>query len=107
MTEETGETTEGQHETERAKMKDVSHTNPSTGETFGTVYRRGPAVADGGSPDARGTDADPSTEADETEDRESMRDVDHTPRDGEGVSEVWERGGEDSPDVSDGEQRDE
>jgi hypothetical protein len=98
MTEETRETTEGQHETERAvdgqTMKQVSHTNPNTGETFGTVYRRGPAVADGGSTDARGGGADPATEADEADERDPMREVDHTPRDGDGANEVWERGEE-------------
>jgi hypothetical protein len=91
----------------RQTMAEVSHTNPSTGETFGTVYRRGPAVTDGGAADARGTDADPSAETDETGDRESMREVDHTPRGGEGANEVWERGGEENPDVSDGDQGDE
>jgi hypothetical protein len=106
MTDETGETgaTEGQHGSERQttdgrqSMAEVSHTNPNTGETFGTVYRRGPAVADGGSADARGTDADPAAETDETEEREPMREVDHTPRDGDGANEVGERGEEDVPD---------
>jgi hypothetical protein len=112
MTEETREQTgetEGQHterrtmtadrqETGRQTMAEISHTNPNTGETFGTVYRRGPAVADG-SGDARGTDADPASE---DEDTDRMRDVDHTPRDGDGANEVWERGDEERPDVSDG-----
>jgi hypothetical protein len=83
----------------RQTMAEVSHTNPNTGETFGTVYRRGPAVADGGSTDARGTDADPASE---DEERDPMREVDHTPRDGDGANEVWERGDEERPDVSDG-----
>jgi hypothetical protein len=109
MTEETRETTEGQHserttmtdarrEAGRQTMADVSHTNPTTGETFGTVYRRGPAVTDGGAADARGTDADPASEDEETDEREPMREVDHTPRDGDGANEVWERGEEDVPD---------
>ena len=61
-------------------MADVSHTHPHTGETFGTVYRRGPAMADGGRDDASDADA------------ETMRDVDHTPPHGEGANEVWARG---------------
>ncbi|MFC5367957.1 hypothetical protein [Salinirubrum litoreum] len=94
--------TDDRQEAGRQTMKNVSHTNPNTGETFGTVYRRGPAVADGGSTDARGTDADPAAETDETDDREPMREVDHTPRDGDGANEVWERGEEDVPeDVGD------
>lgn len=33
------------------RMRNVSHTNPYTGETFTTVYERGPAVTDGGRSD--------------------------------------------------------
>jgi hypothetical protein len=62
------------------EMKDVQHTHPYTGETFGQVYRRGPAVADGG--DRRETDSE----------AEEMADVDHTPREGEGADDVWTRG---------------
>jgi hypothetical protein len=90
--------TDARREAGRQTMADVSHTNPTTGETFGTVYRRGPAVTDGGAADARGTDADPASEDDETDEREPMRKVDHTPRDGDGANEVWERGEEDVPD---------
>jgi hypothetical protein len=62
-------------------MKEISHTNPETGETFGyDVYRRGPAVADGGET------------RDESTTEEPMRDVDHTPRDGDGANDVWKRG---------------
>jgi hypothetical protein len=69
-------------------MQSVSHTHPYTGETFGTVYRRGPAVADGGeSPSRRDT-----TPADE------MKDVDHTPPHGDGANDVWERGSEHTDD---------
>ena len=88
MTEETRETTE--RESAQETMADVNHTNPSTGETFGTVYRRGPAVADGGSTDA----GEAGGEDDGTDEREPMREVDHTPRDGDGANEVWERGEE-------------
>ena len=71
-----------------ATVADVSHTHPHTDETFGAVYRRGPAVADGG--------RDGPTEETETE---SMRDVDHTPPHGEGANEVWARGRETDPDA--------
>jgi hypothetical protein len=69
---------ENERETEQT-MASVSHTHPHTRETFGGVYRRGPAVADGGEAEARA---------------EAMDAVDHTPREGDGVEEVWTRGGE-------------
>ncbi|ELZ77843.1 hypothetical protein C454_15165 [Haloferax gibbonsii ATCC 33959] len=72
------------------RMRDISHTNPYTGETFTTVYERGPAVTDGGQSDATTAAAD--TDATETE---TMGDVDHTPRNGEGANQVWERGHDD------------
>jgi hypothetical protein len=78
-------------ESKRQPMKDVSHTNPYTGETFSTVYQRGPAVADGGETDARAETADGEPE--------EMKDVDHTPPHGESANDVWERGGEETPDV--------
>ncbi|SEO81762.1 hypothetical protein SAMN04487948_105307 [Halogranum amylolyticum] len=74
---------------DRQPMKAVSHTNPETGETFGYVYRRGPAVADGGRSD--------DTAAKSTK----MKDIDHTPPHGESANEVWTRGvsaGEDDVD---------
>ena len=71
-------------ETDRQPMREVSHTNPYTGETFSTVYQRGPAVADGG---------ETRTETDERP--EEMKDVDHTPPHGDSANDVWERGGED------------
>jgi hypothetical protein len=80
-------------ENQRPPMAEVSHTHPETNQTFGTVYRRGPAVADGGEPDARTEADEQSTEsADEDDERAPMREVDHTPREGEGANEVWERG---------------
>jgi hypothetical protein len=72
--------------TDRDSMRDASHTHPYTGETFGHVYKRGPAVADGGetrAPDAEETGA---------ESEEPMAEVDHEAPDGEGASEVWKRG---------------
>jgi hypothetical protein len=98
---------------ERRTMAEVSHTHPETNETFGAVYRRGPAMADGGATDARtaegeeteetpdepaatdaessGSEATDATDAAD-DDRDPMREVDHTPREGEGANEVWERG---------------
>jgi hypothetical protein len=60
-------------------LADVDHTHPHTDETFGGVYRRGPAVADGAGPGV-GVAVD----------AECLREVDHgsateTP-------DVWTRG---------------
>jgi hypothetical protein len=78
------------------RLKDISHTNPYTGESFGatTTYRRGPTVAaDGGrDPDREGPDAESEPEA-ET-DGETLRDIDHEPPDGEGTQATYERGNE-------------
>ncbi|KAB1188454.1 MULTISPECIES: hypothetical protein [Haloferax] len=66
------------------RMRDVSHTNPYTGETFTTVYERGPAVTDG----SGASDSTPEM----TGGSETMEDVDHTPRNGDGANRVWKRG---------------
>ncbi|MFC6732734.1 hypothetical protein ACFQH3_06730 [Haladaptatus sp. GCM10025707] len=70
-------------------MKEISHTNPYTGKSFGEgmVYRRGVVITDGGH--------DPERE----EEPEKMKDVDHEPPNGEGANPVFERG----PDVDDDE----
>ena len=65
-------------DTDEDTMANVNHTHPHTDETFGGVYRRGPAVADGGEVETR------------AENR--MDTVDHTPREGDGVNAVWTRG---------------
>ncbi|PSP82839.1 hypothetical protein BRC83_08485 [Halobacteriales archaeon QS_1_68_17] len=74
-------------------MREVDHTHPYTRRTFGetVAFERGPAVAaDGGEPDA-----DPSDRGDEgDEGDEKMRDVDHTPPEGDGANRVFERGTE-------------
>ncbi|WP_058366828.1 hypothetical protein [Haloparvum sedimenti] len=75
---------------DRATMADVSHRNPYTGDTMGAVFRRGPAVADGGVADGSGPDR--GTEPSETDDRTAMREIDHTPRNDD-VNAVWARGG--------------
>jgi hypothetical protein len=85
---------------ERATMADVDHTHPKTGQAFGTVYRRGPALADGEGPavgrepggddDAR---VDGGAEASESE-RDPMADVDHEAPHGDGARGVWDRGDE-------------
>ncbi|XVH31377.1 hypothetical protein ACNS7O_13420 [Haloferacaceae archaeon DSL9] len=64
-------------------MADVSHTHPYTGETFSEVYRRGPAMADGG---------EERQPAQESTDDETMADVDHAPPHGDGANDVWARG---------------
>ena len=77
------------------RMTDVDHTNPHTGETFGTVYRRGPAVADGG--ERRDAAGDTRQESTAESDRKTMADVDHESPNGD-VAGVWDRG-LDVPDV--------
>ena len=99
---------EGSNE-RRPSLKDVSHTNPRTGESFGDamVYRRGPTVAaDGGKadtvPDAEDADADDETGTGTGADADAsgssggrLKDVDHTPARGDvEVNRVHERGGE-------------
>ncbi|WP_426961810.1 hypothetical protein [Haloparvum alkalitolerans] len=87
-----GETSDGTdgRTADRATMADVSHRNPYTGDTMGAVFRRGPAVADGGVADGSGPDrgGEPSDESGRT----PMREVDHTPRNDD-VNAVWARGG--------------
>ncbi|WP_435364131.1 hypothetical protein [Haloarchaeobius sp. DYHT-AS-18] len=78
-------------------MEDVSHTNPYTGESMGSVFEHGVTiVADGGrDPEREDVEAEAETETDGT----PMKDVDHTPPhdDGEGTDRVFERGGEGVP----------
>jgi hypothetical protein len=95
---------DGDRSRARPRLKDVSHTNPYTGESFGetTTYQRGPTVAaDGGrDPDREPSDGDGEAEAEadadvEAEDREeTLQDVDHEPPDGEGTQATYERGNE-------------
>ncbi|QLG29375.1 hypothetical protein HUG10_00345 [Halorarum halophilum] len=78
-------------------MADVSHVNPDTSETFWAVYRRGPAMADGGEePPRPGADdrhgrtrRNGSGRPDGTD--ESMADVSHEPPYPE-ANDVWTRG---------------
>nr|WP_290819247.1 hypothetical protein [Halovivax sp.] len=68
-------------------MGDVSHVHPHERRTAGRLFHRGPMVAaDGGERDAV-SDSD-------TPPGRRMRDVDHTPRDGESANRVFERGDE-------------
>jgi len=96
-------------EENRATMGEISHTHPYTGETFGGVYRRGPAIADGGEsvPVQTGatTDATPESTANpnaeaetDTDDIARVRDVDH--ESSATANEVWSRGGT-VPEVAD------
>ena len=100
MTEEDGRNADSNKQT----IGDISHTNPYTNETFGGIYRRGPAVADGGaepkpvdsdeSGDVGADDADEdasSADADSADGTQTMGEIDHTPRD-LNVNNVWDRG---------------
>ncbi|WP_222917820.1 hypothetical protein [Natrinema sp. SYSU A 869] len=78
-------------------MAAVSHTNPSTGETAGRLFSRGPTVAaDGGEPEPAATGATEDDETDgQTDAGETMRDVDHTPpKQADDANRVFERGTE-------------
>ncbi|WIV68687.1 hypothetical protein QQ977_00395 [Natrialbaceae archaeon AArc-T1-2] len=76
-------------------MREISHTNPYTGETLGQMFSRGPTVAaDGGRADAN-ANAAPA-------DEQTMSDVSHTPpNDSEGANRVFERGRNVPVDVED------
>ncbi|WP_238392226.1 hypothetical protein [Halorussus amylolyticus] len=79
-------------------MADVSHTHPHTDRgAINRPFVRGPVVAaDGGERESY----DGEEAADESEDEESrqqMKDVNHTPPDGEGANPVFERGGKEEP----------
>ncbi|KAB1196276.1 MULTISPECIES: hypothetical protein [Haloferax] len=78
---------------DETRMRDISHTNPNTGETFTTVYERGPAVADGSGETAESPEM--------TGGSETMDDVDHTPRNKTGANEVWKRGKDGKPTAGD------
>jgi hypothetical protein len=63
-------------------LSDVDHTHPHTDETFGGVYRRGPAVADGAGP---GVGVDCAVD-------ECLGEVDHAADGAEAAADVWKRG---------------
>jgi hypothetical protein len=91
---------------ESRTMADVDHTNPQTGETFSTVFHRGPAVADGGTtPERRATDEAAEAEAGAGNDDDRMQDVDHTAPNDADPNRVWERGGEPTADEPPSENR--
>ncbi|MFB6235602.1 MAG: hypothetical protein ABEH81_05795 [Halopenitus sp.] len=73
-------------------LGDISHTHPYTNETFGGIYRRGPAIADGGAePTAVGSEGESSADAESDDCSQTMGEIDHTPRD-LNVNNVWDRG---------------
>ena len=80
----------------RPTLGETSHTNPFTGEVFGDTqtYSRGRTIAaDGGEADS----VPEEPEADEADDGEVLRDIDHTPPKGaESANAVHARGGEGS-----------
>ena len=87
--------TDGTTDGDGPTMADVDHTHPETDQAFGTVYRRGPVLADGEGPavgrDPGTGDARADGGADESE-RDRMADVDHEAPHGDGARGVWERG---------------
>ncbi|WP_207587589.1 hypothetical protein [Halomontanus rarus] len=90
--------------TDRRTMKDVSHTNPHTGETAGHLFTRGPVVAaDGGRSGAEMDEdtADDGTGTDTETETRTMKDVSHTPpNDAEDANRVFARGVAERRDVS-------
>lgn len=110
----TGSSHDHDHDGEphRTTMADVDHTHPYDDRSFGAMFRRGPIVAaDGGRADADRDSNDPSPEetardpVDETGRRipeqtdrmdQTMKDVSHTPPDGDDVNSVFERGPEEA-----------
>ncbi|WP_435358670.1 hypothetical protein [Haloarchaeobius sp. DFWS5] len=85
-------------DSDRHSMRDVSHTNPNTGESMGQVFEHGVTiVADGGRDPAREGDAETETD----EENRTMEEVDHTPPHdgGEATDRVFARGGEDDDSV--------
>lgn len=80
---------------ERRTMKEIDHTHPYDDRSAGALFARGPVVvADGGERNAAPR-SDATPEPGESEPTETMRDVDHTPPNGEeGANRVFERGEE-------------
>ena len=101
-------------EDEPTRMREVSHTNPYTNESMGSVFEHGvTVVADGGKRDAAtepGEDADVEAtaaaegdvdpDADDDEDATPMRDVSHEAPEGGHGNRMFERVG-DTADVVD------
>ncbi|MFC7227419.1 hypothetical protein N0B31_08395 [Salinirubellus salinus] len=85
--------TQTDEEQYRPTLGETSHTNPFTGEVFGSTqtYDRGKTVAaDGGE-----ADAVPEEPDSDDDDGEVLRDIDHTPPEGaESANAVHARGGE-------------
>ncbi|QLG63499.1 hypothetical protein [Halorarum salinum] len=97
-------------------LADVSHVHPDTAETFWAVYRRGPAVADGGARRARRNASGPVAPDDDGragtagttgDDGSTLADVAHEPPYPEPKG-IWTRGparagdaetGDEDPDV--------
>ncbi|WP_267639870.1 hypothetical protein [Haloarchaeobius amylolyticus] len=73
-------------------MREVSHTNPYTGESMGSVFEHGVTIVADGGRDPEREDVEDEDELTGTE----MKDVDHTPPhdDGEGTDRTFARGGE-------------
>jgi hypothetical protein len=72
------------------RIESVDHTHPAQ-ESVTDAYRRG----------RTGLRADGGEDAETDADRARMRDVSHTPPDGDGTNEVWARGDGDTQRVED------
>ncbi|MCU4972987.1 hypothetical protein OB955_09560 [Halobacteria archaeon AArc-m2/3/4] len=88
--------------TDRRTMKDVSHTNPYTGESAGHLFTRGPVVAaDGGRSGAEMDESEAAADDGTEAQTRTMKDVSHTPpNDAEDANRVFERGVAERRDVS-------
>jgi hypothetical protein len=71
------------------RMAAVDHTHPAQDAVTG-AYRRGRGAGDGLRADGSGEE--PEADADSDPETDSMRDVSHTPVDGDGTNGVWARG---------------
>jgi len=77
-------------------MAAVDHPHPAQGAVTG-AYRRG-RQAEGLRADGAGDDSDADGDADSDPETVRMRDVSHTPADGDGTNRVWARGESESDD---------
>ena len=76
------------------ELRDVSHTPPHDGRNrVQDYYERGPGpVADGGERVDGQADESDDESAEDAMDDSTLKDVDHTPPEGEGVNNVYRRG---------------
>ena len=86
---------------EPTRMDEVSHTNPYTNESMGSVFEHGVTiVADGGKRDAATEASDDAEDEADTEDGTPMKEVSHEAPEGGHGNRMFERVG-DTADVVD------